>query len=352
MDKIKVGILGATGTVGQRFVQLLENHPWFQITELAASSSSAGNRYRDVCNWKLSAAIPENIKNLIVKNCVPDLDCKIVFSGLDAKVAGEIEMDFAKAGYPVISNGRNYRMEQDVPLLIPEINSDHLKLIEKQKLNRNFGSGFIVTNPNCSTIPLAMVLAPLNKKFGVEKVLVTTLQAISGAGYPGLPSLDILDNIIPFIGGEEEKIETETKKITGELINGKVSPSQFDLSAQVNRVPVLDGHLMSISVKLKKDFELEKVKALLKNFTAIPQEQELPSAPKNPIIVMDENDRPQPRLDRDAGNGMSVVVGRIRSCPVLDVKFSALGHNTIRGAAGAAILNAELLNVEGYFSEF
>ena len=243
-------------------------------------------------------------------------------------------------------------MEQDVPLLIPEINSDHLKLIEKQKLNRNFGSGFIVTNPNCSTIPLAMVLAPLNKKFGVEKVLVTTLQAISGAGYPGLPSLDILDNIIPFIGGEEEKIETETKKITGELINGKVSPSQFDLSAQVNRVPVLDGHLMSISVKLKKDFELEKVKALLKNFTAIPQEQELPSAPKNPIIVMDENDRPQPRLDRDAGNGMSVVVGRIRSCPVLDVKFSALGHNTIRGAAGAAILNAELLNVEGYFSEF
>ncbi|MBC8181387.1 aspartate-semialdehyde dehydrogenase [candidate division KSB1 bacterium] len=350
MEKIKVGILGATGTVGQRFVQLLENHPWFQISELAASESSAGNRYEDICNWKLSTPIPENIKKLTVKTCTPDLDCKIVFSGLDAKVAGEIEIDFAKAGYPVISNARNYRMEQDVPLLIPEVNPDHLQLINKQKANRNFSSGFIVTNPNCSTIPLVMALAPLNKKFVVEKVLVTTLQAISGAGYPGLPSLDILDNVIPFIGGEEEKIETETKKITGDFIEGKVSPAQFDLSAQVNRVPVLDGHLMSVSIKLKNDFEIEEVKELLKNFTAIPQERELPSAPKNPIILMDENDRPQPRLDRDAGNGMSIVVGRIRSCPVLDVKFSALGHNTIRGAAGAAILNAELLKVEGYFS--
>jgi len=350
MEKIKVSILGATGTVGQRLIQLLENHPWFEITELAASESSAGERFEDVCQWKLSTAIPDTVKNLIVKNSTPDLNCQIVFSGLDEKVAGEIELAFAKAGYPVISNAQNYRMEEDVPLLIPEVNPDHLQLIKKQKSNRNFSSGFIVTNPNCSTIPLAMVLAPLNKKFGVEKVLVTTLQAISGAGYPGLPSLDILDNVIPFIKGEEEKIEIETKKITGDLIEEKISPTQFDLSAQVNRVPVLDGHLMSVSVKLKMNFEIAEIKHLFSNYSAAPQNLNLPSAPENPIIVMDENERPQPRLDRDAGNGMSVVVGRIRTCPVLDVKFSVLGHNTIRGAAGAAILNAELLKVEDYFS--
>ena len=349
MERIKVGVLGATGTVGQRFVQLLENHPWFQITELAASESSAGNKYGDICNWKLSTSIPDDIKNLIVKNSKPDLNCQIVFSGLDAKVAGEIEMNFAKAGYPVISNARNYRMEQDVPLLIPEVNPGQLQLINQQKANRNFSTGFIVTNPNCSTIPLAMVLAPLNKKFGVEKVLVTTLQAISGAGYPGLPSLDILDNVIPFIKGEEEKIESEPLKILGTLNNKKVFPAEIDISTQVNRVPVLDGHLMSISVKLKKEFDIRGIKQLFDNYSSMPQKLNLPSAPAKPIIVRNEENRPQPRLDRDTGNGMSIIVGRIRPCPVLDVKFSALGHNTIRGAAGAAILNAELLKVEGFF---
>jgi aspartate-semialdehyde dehydrogenase len=350
MERIKVGILGATGTVGQRFVQLLENHPWFQITELAASETSAGNRYGDICNWKLFTPIPNRIKNMTVKNSTPELNCQIVFSGLDAKVAGEIEMAFAKAGYPVISNARNYRMEPDVPLLIPEINPDHLQLIKIQKANRNFGSGFIVTNPNCSTIPLAMVLAPLHKEFGVEKVLVTTLQAISGAGYPGLPSLDILDNVIPFINGEEEKIESEPLKILGTLSNKKVRPAEIDISTQVNRVPVLDGHLMSVSVKLKNEFDLPGIKQVLADYSSVPQKLNLFSAPANPIIVRDEKDRPQPRLDRDVGDGMSIVVGRIRPCPVLDIKFCALGHNTIRGAAGAAILNAELLKVEGYFS--
>jgi len=350
MERIKVGLLGATGAVGQRFVQLLENHPWFQIKELAASENSAGKRYGDICNWKLSTPIPDVIKNLIVKNSMPDLSCQIVFSGLNVKVAGEIEMEFAKAGYPVISNARNYRMEPDVPLLIPEVNPDHVQLIEAQKINRNFKSGFIVTNPNCSTIPLAMVLAPLDKKFGVEKVLVTTLQAISGAGYPGLASLDILDNVIPFIKGEEDKIETETIKILGQLNNNKVTPASIVISAQVNRVPVLDGHLMSVSVKLNNDFEIDEIKQLLAGYSAVPQQINLPSAPDKPIIVKNENDRPQPRLDRYAGNGMSIVVGRIRHCRVLDLKFSILGHNTIRGAAGAALLNAELLKTLGFFS--
>ena len=349
MEKIKVGILGATGTVGQRFIQLLENHPWFQITELAASESSAGKKYGDICQRKLSTPIPEGIKNLIVKNCSPDLDCKIVFSGLDAKVAGSIEMEFAQAGYPVISNARNFRMEEDVSLLIPEINPDHIKLVDSQKINRNFKSGFIVTNPNCSTIPLAMVLAPLHNKFGVDKVLVTTLQAISGAGYPGLPSLDIFDNVIPFIGGEEEKIETETIKILGQLQNKKVIPAPITISAQVNRVPVIDGHLMSVSIKLNNKFDIAEVEHLLSNFSAKPQALNLPTAPMQPIIVRQEENRPQPRLDREAGDGMSIVVGRIRPCPVLDLKFSILGHNTIRGAAGAAILNAELLKEKGYF---
>ncbi len=350
MEKIKVGILGATGMVGQRFVQLLENHPWFQVSELAASESSAGNKYGDICQWKLSTPIPDGIKNLTVKNSTPDLDCQIVFSGLDAKVAGEIEMEFARAGYPVISNAKNYRMEEDVPLLIPEVNPDQLQLIKKQKTNRNLTSGFIVTNPNCSTIPLAMALAPLHKKYGVGKVLVTTLQAISGAGYPGLPSLDILDNVIPFIKGEEDKIETETIKILGQLDNKKVIPASIVVSAQVNRVPVLDGHLMSVSVKLNNDFEIDEIEQLLAGYSAVPKKFNLPSAPDKPIIVKNESDRPQPRLDRNAGNGMSIVIGRIRHCPVLDLKFSVLGHNTIRGAAGAAILNAELLKTSGFFS--
>ena len=350
MEKIKVGILGATGTVGQRFVQLLENHPWFKISELAASESSASKRYQNICNWKLSTPIPDATKNLTVKKCTPDLDCQIVFSGLDAKVAGEIELQFAKAGYPVISNARNYRMEEDVPLLIPEVNSEHIQLIDSQKTRRNLTSGFIVTNPNCSTIPLAMVLAPLHEKYGVGKVLVTTLQAISGAGYPGLSSLDILDNVIPFIKGEEDKIETETIKILGKLNHNKVTPAPIVISAQVNRVPVLDGHLMSVSIKLKNKFKISEIKNLLASYTSVPQKLNLPSAPKNPIIVKSESDRPQPRLDRNAGNGMSIVVGSIRPCPVLDLKFSILGHNTIRGAAGAAILNAELLQTKDYFS--
>ena len=350
MEKIKVGILGATGAVGQRFIQLLENHPWFQITELVASETSAGLPYQKICQWKLNRPIPEDARHLVVKNITSELACQILFSGLDATVATDIEMNYAKAGFPVISNARNFRLEKDVPLLIPEVNPDHLQLIKKQKANRQFSTGFIVTNPNCATVPLAMMLAPLHKKYGVEKVVVTTMQAISGAGYPGLPSLDILDNVIPFINGEEEKIESETKKILGELVKGEIVFAQFDVSAMVHRVPVFDGHLLSVSIKLKKKGEISEIKNVLASFGSVPQKLNLPSAPKNPIIVKNENDRPQIRLDRDAGNGMSIVVGRIRPCPVFDVKMSVLGHNTIRGAAGAAILNAELLKMSGFFS--
>ncbi|MDZ7262283.1 MAG: aspartate-semialdehyde dehydrogenase [candidate division KSB1 bacterium] len=357
MDKIKVGILGATGTVGQRLVQLLSEHPWFQITALAASDASAGKTYGaaypdsvGACHWKLEVAMPEAIKDMVVQDTRPGLDCQVVFSALSADVAGDIEAEFARAGYVVVSNARNHRMDKNVPLLIPEVNPEHLGLIEQQKSRWGNSSGFIVTNPNCSATPLAMVLAPLHRIWGVEEVFVTTLQAISGAGYPGLPSLDILDNVIPFIEGEEEKIETETKKILGDYQDGSIIPATIRISAQVNRVAVVDGHLESVAVKLKQQALISEIEQALTEFVALPQKLNLPSAPERPIVVKKEKDRPQPRLDRNTEGGMAAVVGRVRSCPVFDVKFSLLGHNTIRGAAGAAVLNAELLKAKGYLT--
>ncbi len=346
-NKIPVGVLGATGAVGQKFVKLLENHPWFDLTEVAASDRSAGKRYEEATPWRQYTPIPEPVKNLEVKPCEPALDCKLVFSGLDSSVAGEVEEEFARAGYLVLSNSKNHRMDEDVPLLVPEINPDHLGLIETQRRNRKW-SGAIVTNPNCSTIGLVMALAPIHYKFGVARVIVTTLQALSGAGYPGHAAIDMLGNVIPFIGGEESKVETEPLKIMGALEGDRIRFADFRISAHTNRVFVEDGHMECVSVELRKKASPEEVAVALADFRSLPQELSLPTAPARPVIVTDERDRPQPRFDSGAGAGMSAVVGRIRECPVFDIRFVALSHNTIRGAAGAAILNAELMKARGY----
>jgi aspartate-semialdehyde dehydrogenase len=344
MSKIKVVILGATGTVGQRFVQLLDRHPYFEIAALAASEKSAGKTYGLIVPWKLDTPIPDGIARMVVQECRPMMDARVAFSGLDASVAGDIEMDFANHGFAVVSNSKNYRMEEDVPLLYPEINADHLALIEIQKANRGFKDGLIVTNSNCSVMAFLPVIYVLDRHFGVEKMSVVTMQAISGAGYPGVASMDILGNIIPYVGGEEEeKIKTEPLKMLGRFRNGKIEPSKIMISPSVHRVPVLDGHLASVSVKLNSRTSVEEIKSHLRNFRGVPQELELPLAPNRPIIVREEIDRPQPRLDLNLEKGMAVSVGRIRPCEVLDYKFTCLVHNTIRGAAGAAVLNAELL---------
>ena len=344
--KIAVGVLGATGAVGQKFIKLLEDHPWFEVTEVAASERSAGKPYQDVVAWKQTTPIPEGIRRLEVRPCAPGLKCRIVFSGLDAAVAGPVEESFAQAGYVVLSNSRNHRLDEDVPLVIPEVNPDHMGLLPIQRQNRN-ARGCIVTNSNCSTMFLAMALAPLHKAVGVEKVVVTTMQAISGAGYPGVASLDILGNVIPHIGGEEEKMEIETRKILGRFNGRSVDLADFAVSAQCNRVPVEDGHTESVSVKLARPVAAADIVTLLRDFSGPPQSLKLPSAPERPIIVMDESDRPQPRFDVNRAHGMATLVGRVRSCPVLDFKFTVLGHNTIRGAAGASILNAEFLKSQG-----
>jgi aspartate-semialdehyde dehydrogenase len=348
MSKFRVGILGATGVVGQRFIQLLENHPQFEVTALAASDRSQGKSYADACSWRLPGEMPGQVKNTVVQPPAPPLDCDFVFSSLPGEVAAAAEEGFARSGYPVISNSSSHRMDADVPLLIPEVNSEHLELIDSQRAARGYDRGFIVTNPNCSTIVIAMALAPLHRIFGVASCVATTMQAISGAGYPGVPSLDITDNVLPFIGGEEEKIESETVKILGLVSGGKIDMAEMQVSAQCNRVNVLDGHLAAMRVKLSQKASQDQVREALGSFTSQPQQLKLHSAPAKPIIVRDEVDRPQPRLDRDAGHGMSVTVGRISSDNVLDYRFVALGHNTIRGAAGAAILNAELLVANGY----
>jgi len=347
MAKIKVGILGATGMVGQRFVQLLQNHPWFEITEVAASEKSAGLTYKEAVagRWKIGSEIPDRVANIKVKECIPNLDCKIVFSALDATVAGQIEGEFAKSGYIVSSNAKNYRMEADVPLLIPEVNPEHLELSKQQK--KRGWKGFIVTNPNCTTIGLVLALKPLQQNFGLKRVIMTSMQALSGAGFPGVASLDIIDNVIPFIPGEEEKVEIETLKLLGKLKKNKVENANIKVSTHCNRVNVQDGHLETVSVELEKKPKIEEIANCFKNFNPL-KKLKLPSSPENPIIVKAENDRPQPRLDRDLENGMSAVVGRIRKCSVLDYKFAVLSHNTIRGAAGAAILNAELMKAKGY----
>jgi len=348
MEKIKVGILGATGVVGQRLVSLLADHPWFELTELAASDRSSGETYGVVTRWQLPIDMPERVRELRVKECLPELDCQLVFSALPAEIAQRVEIEFARAGYVVCSNASAHRLDSDVPLVIPEVNPDHLEMIPHQRRKRGFDKGFIVTNPNCSTIHLVLALKPLMDSFGIKQVMVTTLQAISGAGYPGLPSLEILDNVIPYINHEEEKLETETKKLLGHLHHTVFIPAAIEISAQCNRVPTQDGHLECVSLALEGKPSLEELRSALASFTALPQAMRLPSAPEHPIIVREEIDRPQPRLDRDAERGMASVVGRIRKCPILGYKMVILGHNTIRGAAGAALLNAELLVARGF----
>jgi aspartate-semialdehyde dehydrogenase len=347
MAKIKVGVLGATGTVGQRFIQLLDGHPWFEISDLAASERSAGRSYGEsmIGRWKLETPIPTWAEGMEIKECTPGLDCSVVFSAMDSSVAGPVEEAFAQAGYVVSSNSRNHRMDDDVPLLIPEVNGDHLEIVEEQKRGRG-SKGFIVTNPNCSTIGMVLAIAPLHKEYGIEKVMVTTMQALSGAGYPGVASMDILDNILPFIGGEEGKMETEPNKILGQVQGGKFVVADITISASCNRVQVTDGHLKTVSITFGRKPSPDDLVETLKNFNPL-KDFDLPSAPSQPIVVRDEDDRPQPRLDRGAGKGMSCVVGRIRECPILDYKFLVLSHNTIRGAAGAAILNAEYMKVKG-----
>ena len=329
--------------VGQQFVSRLAQHPWFRCAWLAASERSEGKAYKSVAPWKLSTPIPGAAADRIVDACVPGKGPKVVFSGLDASVAGEIEGAFAAAGHIVISNARNFRMDPLVPLLIPEINADHLELLAEQRRSKGW-SGAIVTNPNCSTIVLAMALAPL-RPFNIRAVIVSTMQAVSGAGYPGVPSLDILGNVVPFIGGEEEKMETETLKILGS--DGGRTRYAAVVSAHANRVPVIDGHTMTVSVAFEQKPAIEAIGEAMRKFAGKPQELWLPSAPQPPIVVTEEPNRPQPRLDVDRGDGMAVTVGRLRECPVMHAKFVALGHNTIRGAAGAAILNAELMHAEG-----
>ena len=342
---IEVGILGATGMVGQQFVALLTNHPWFRVTWLGASHRSEGKAYRDAAAWRLSSPLPDEVATLGVEAATPGRAPKLVFSGLDSSVAGEIEGAFAEAGHFIISNSKNYRMEADVPLLIPEINADHLALLDTQGAARGW-KGRIVTNPNCSTVVLSMALAPL-RPFGLKTVMVTTLQAISGAGYPGVPSWDILGNVIPFIDGEEHKIETETKKILGCMGDKRVEPHPVTVSASTTRVAVQNGHTESVSVGFEHSPSLETIIEAFNTFKGKPQEMDLPSAPAQPVVYLHERNRPQPTLDVDRGRGMTVTVGRLRPCPVLDYKFVALGHNTIRGAAGAAILNAELMHKQG-----
>jgi len=346
--KLRVGILGATGVVGQRFIQLLEHHPQFEVTALAASDRSQGKTYAQACTWRLPGETPEGVKQIVVQSPAPPIDCDFLFSSLPGEIAGDAEESFARAGFPVITNSSPHRMDADVPLLIPEVNPEHLELIATQRDGRGFGRGYMVTNPNCSTIVIAMALVPLHRNFGVESCVATTMQAISGAGYPGVASLDITDNVLPFIGGEEEKIEAETVKILGRVDGATIKGAPMKVSAQCNRVNVIDGHLAAMRVKLSQRVSLDQVREALASFTSEPQQLKLHSAPAKPIIIRDEVDRPQPRLDRDAGLGMSVTVGRIAPDNVLDYRLVALGHNTIRGAAGAAILNAELLLARGY----
>src|SRR3982750_634456 len=343
MKKYRVGILGATGTVGQRFIQLLEGHPQFEVTALAASDRSAGKPYAEACAWKLSGSIPESVRDIIVQPIQPPLDCEIAFSSLPSSVARGTEEAFARAGYPVISNSSAYRMDEDVPLLIPEINHDHIGLIEIQRQRRGFSKGFIVTNPNCAVASFAPPLAALHQRFGVVAAAVTTMQAISGAGYPGVSSMDIADNVLPYIAGEEPKVETEAQKILGRFANGSIEKADFPVSAQCFRVDVIDGHTASVRVDLKQKATLEDVLESMSSFSGL----ELHSSPKKFIQVCDEPSRPQPRLDRDNGKGMTITVGRIFPDNVFDYRFVSLSHNTVRGAAGSAILNAELLINKG-----
>jgi aspartate-semialdehyde dehydrogenase len=348
--KLRAGVLGATGLVGQRIVSLLADHPWFELTEVAASERSSGKTYAEAVRWHQDAPIPAAARDLVVRSLAPTLECDFVFSALDSLVAGGAEEDFAGAGYPVVSNSRNHRMDADVPLLIPEVNAAHLDAIPVQQKNRGYDTGFIVTNPNCSTAGLVLVLKPLAEAFGLEKIFVVTLQAMSGAGYPGVASLDIQGNVVPFISGEEEKLESEPQKLLGKWSGDRFVDAGLGISAHCNRVPVLDGHLECVSLSLKKIASLREVREALREFEVSSELAALPSALRNPIVVLEEQDRPQPRRDVSIGNGMAAVVGRVRECPLLDVKLTLLSHNLVRGAAGAALLNAELLAARGFLN--
>ena len=343
INKVKVGVLGCTGAVGQKFVSLLENHPFFELTELAASENSVGKKYVDRVNWKEAKSIPEEVKNIIIKSCDEDLDAKILFSGLDSSVAGSIESFYASKGYAVISNSKNHRMSGNVPLVIPEINHSHFDLIRSQTSFQSSG-GFIVTNPNCAIVVMAMTLFPVHRNFGLSKVMVTTMQAISGAGYPGVPSLDILGNVIPHIAGEEEKVETESQKILGTFTGENIDFADFKVSACCNRVPVREGHSIAISFETKQKATKEQIVNSLRSYKSLG----LPSSPKDVLVYFDSPYRPQPLLDVNSGNGMTITAGNLRKCNILDYKLNAFGHNTIRGAAGVAILNAEYLFQNAY----
>lgn len=343
--KYPIGILGATGMVGQRFIQLLENHPWFEITWLAASDRSSGKKYGEAAKWRLEFPLPAHIANMTVSPAEPASAPKIIFAALDADIAREMEPKFAAAGCAVVSNSSAFRMTPNVPLVIPEVNADHLNLIEEQSWRKESG-GYMVTNPNCSAIGLVVALKPLEERFGIEQIFVTTMQAISGAGYPGVPSMDILGNVVPYIKSEEEKMEAETLKLLGSLSGDSIAPLAARMSAHCNRVAVEDGHTESVSIKLGnklgRPVTHEDVLAAWAEFKPLAG-KDLPMAPEQPIEWAPQDDRPQPRLDRNRGRGMGVTVGRLRPCGLLDWKFTVLSHNTIRGAAGAAILNAELL---------
>jgi aspartate-semialdehyde dehydrogenase len=343
MNKIPVAILGATGSVGQKFIELLTNHPWFEITELAASERSANKKYSEATKWVMSSRLKPELAGMEVKLCKPTLNSKLVFSALDASVAGEVETEFANNGYFVISNAKNHRFDEDVPLLIPEVNYNHLEIIKGK-------NGAIVTNPNCSTIGLTLAIKPLFDAFGIEQLNVVTMQAVSGGGYPGVPSLDILGNVVPFISGEEEKMKTEPLKILGSLKDNKIEHANFTISAQCNRVPVIDGHLETVQIKFKSKPTKNEIIEVWKNFKSLPQKLELPFAPKQPIYYFEEDHLPQPRLNSNLEKGMAVSVGRLREDEIFDYKFVVLSHNTVRGAAGGTLLAAELMKAQNYLN--
>jgi aspartate-semialdehyde dehydrogenase len=347
--KLPIGILGATGVVGQRFIQMLEHHPWFEVAWLAASDRSEGKTYSEGARWRLKSPIPANVGEMKISPATPQGAPKIIFAALDASIAAELEPRFADAGCAVISNSSALRMHSDVPLVIPEVNAEHIKLIDRQTWRKKSG-GYVVTNSNCSAMGLVLALAPVYQRFGLEAVMVVTMQAVSGAGYPGVASLDILGNVIPYIRNEEEKMEEETLKLLGKLNGSGIVPAAFSMSAQCNRVAVEDGHTESVSVRLKSKAKPEEIIAAWNQFRGEAQELKLPSAPERPVAYLEANDRPQPRFDVDMGAGMTTTVGRLRPCGVLDWKFTVLSHNTIRGAAGAAVLNAELLKAKGYLA--
>ncbi len=349
-SRIPVAVLGATGSVGQRFVQLLHDHPWFRIAELTASERSAGKTYAEAADWYQSTTLPVEIGEQIVKTTDPEaqpLESRILFSALDSTTAERVEAAYAGAGHFVVSNAGAHRMDEDVPLVIPEVNPEHLELLKTQ----SYGSGGILTNPNCSTIGLCLALKPLHDAFGIEAVQVTTLQAVSGAGIPGVSSMAMIDNIVPYIGNEEEKLETEPFKILGRLEDGEIKAGCFVISAMCNRVPVVDGHTLCVSVRLDRMTELHEVEEALRSFSSEAQSLDLPSAPVHPVHLVSEADRPQPRLDRDRDKGMATTVGRVRKCSILDFKFVVLSHNTLRGAAGGSILVAELAIAKGYLGD-